>query len=147
MTRPPKRDDQPWMQPYLAVADVEKSLDFYKRAFGFEEIQAFAGPDGALAHAALQWHDCRMLIGSEDRREGEILQSPLGRSPKSLGGTPIVLYLFTEDVDALYERAIKEGARDGYAPTEMFWGDRVCLLFDADGHAWNFATNVRDWQP
>ena len=145
MARPAKPADRPWMMPYLAVSDVEKSLEFYKRAFGFEEFRALVGPDGQLAHAGLQWHDTRILIGSEDRRESEILSSPLGNTPNTLRGTPIVLYLYTEDVDALHERAIAAGARDGYPPTEMFWGDRVCLLFDHDGHAWNFATNVREW--
>ena len=145
MPRPAKPDDRPWMMPYLAVSDVDKALDFYKRAFGFEEVNALAGPDGRIAQAGLQWHDTRILIGSEDRQEGSNLESPLGRTPNTLGGTPSVLYLYTEDVDALYRRAIDAGARDGYSPDEMPWGDRVCLLFDSDGHAWNFATNVRDW--
>jgi PhnB protein len=144
MSRPPKPGDRPWMMPYLAVSDVEKSLDFYKQAFGFEEIRALAGPDGRLAHAGLRWHDTRILIGSEDREKIGKLESPIGHTPKALRGTPIVLYLYTEDVDALYRRAIEAGALDGYPPDEMPWGDRVCLLFDADGHAWNFATNVRD---
>ena len=146
MTRPPKPDDRPWMMPYLAVTDVEKSLDFYKRAFGFEEFRALAGPDGKLAHAGLQWHDARVLIGTA-QRETDLERTPLGHTPNTLRGTPIVLYLYTDDVDALYERAIEAGAISGYAPDEMEWGDRVCLLFDADGHAWNFATNVSDWTP
>lgn len=147
MTRPPKPADRPWMMPYLAVSDVDKSLEFYKRAFGFEEVQALVGPQGRLAHAALQWHDTRILIGTQDEEEGEVLQSPIGHTPKALRGTPIVLYLYTEDVDAFYKRALDSGARDGYSPVEMPWGDRVCLLFDGDGHAWNFATNVKDWSP
>jgi uncharacterized glyoxalase superfamily protein PhnB len=145
MARPPKPDDRPWMMPYLAVADVFKSLDFYKRAFGFEEVRAIAGPDGRLAHAGLRWHDTRILIGSANREGSDLVQTPIGNTPKALRGTPIVLYLYTEDVDALYERAIAAGARDGYPPEEMEWGDRVCLVFDSDGHAWNFATNLRDW--
>jgi PhnB protein len=67
------------------------------------------------------------------------------RTPKTLGGTPSVFYLYSYDVDAAYRRAIDAGAQDGYPPDEMPWGDRVCLVFDPDGHAWNFATNVRDW--
>jgi uncharacterized glyoxalase superfamily protein PhnB len=147
MTRPPKPDDRPWMMPYLAVSDVEKSLDFYKRAFGFEEVRALVGPDGSLGHAGLRWHDVRILIGSEDRQDSEIVKSPLGRTPNTLQGTPVVLYLYTDDVDALHDRALQAGACEGFAPQEMFWGDRVCLLFDPDGHAWNFATNVADWNP
>ena len=55
-----------------------------------------------------------------------------------------MLYVYTEDVDALYAQVIEAGAGDGFSPREMPWGDRVCLVFDPDGHAWNIATNVRD---
>ena len=132
------------LTPHLVFDNCNEAIDFYKQAFGFEEIRALAGPDGRLAHAGLRWHDTRILIGSEDREKIGDLESPIGHTPKALRGTPIVLYLYTEDVDALYRRAIEAGALDGYPPDEMPWGDRVCLLFDADGHAWNFATNVRD---
>ena len=136
---PPRPEGFPWMMPYLAVGDVEKATEFYVKAFGFEPVNVLRGPNGEIAHAAFLYQDARILVGVEDRTRSEV-EKPVGRTPSRLGGAGLVLYLYTEDVDALYRRAIEAGAADGFPPEDVFWGDRICLLFDPDGHAWNFAT-------
>ncbi len=144
-TRPAKPAHRSWITPYLAVTDVERSIDFYCRAFGFELHRKMRGPDGATDHATLQWEDARLMIGTADRSQNGGAQTALGWTPNALGGVGLVLYVYAEDVDALYKRALEAGARDGFEPDDMFWGDRVCLLYDLDGHAWNFATNRFDY--
>ena len=146
-TRPPKPADRPWMSPYLALADVSRSIDFYERAFGFELFETRVGPEGVVDHATLQWHDLRLMIGTAHRPKDGGAQQALGWTPNALGGVALVVYVYTEDVDALHKRAVEAGAREGFAPDDMYWGDRVCLLYDLDGHAWNFATNRFDYEP
>ena len=141
---PTRPEGVPWMMPYLAVRDVEEATKFYVDAFGFEPVQVLHGPDGAIVHAAFTYQDARILVGVEDRTRPEI-EKPVGRTPSRLGGTGLVLYLYTENVDALYGRAIAAGASDGFPPEDVFWGDRLCLVFDPDGHAWNFATHKFDY--
>jgi len=127
-------ENTPWLSPYLAVADVAAAVDFYERAFGFERIQVVAGADGAPIHASMRWHDALVMMGPGTPGDRS-------RPPKQVGGVGLTLYLYSEDVDALFARAVREGAEVGFEPEDMFWGDRVCLLMDPDGHAWNFATN------
>jgi PhnB protein len=141
MAERPKPEGFPWLMPYLPVADVARAIDFYERAFGFRRANVLRGPDGEKWHAAMTYRDVRILVGIESRGGGELGQHELGRTPNTLGGSSLVLYLFHEDVDALYKQAIEAGAVDGTPPEDAFWGDRVCLLFDPDGHAWNFATH------
>jgi uncharacterized glyoxalase superfamily protein PhnB len=142
-SRPPKPADSPWITPYLAVSDVRRSIEFYERAFGFDLQRTVAGPDDAPIHATLRYREGMIMLGVEDRSK-DLPREGLGRSPESLGGAGLVLYAYAEDVDALYARAVEAGVQVGFPPEEMWWGDRVCLLFDPDGHAWNFATNESD---
>jgi len=137
--------DLPWMVPYLAVADVSRAVDFYTNAFGFTHLRTLDGPDEKPAHARLQYHDYALMIGTADTSQPGEARSPVGQTPANLGGTGLVIYCFTEDVDAFYKAAIEAGAIEGYPPEDMFWGDRVCLLFDPDGYAWNFATHQFDY--
>lgn len=146
MTTPPKPAGLPWMVPYLAVSDVAASRQFYEKAFGCTHVRTLEGPDGKDAHVRLQYKDLTFMLGNANTSRPGEPRSPVGSTPASLGGTGLVIYCFTEDVDAFYERAVAAGATEGYPPEDMFWGDRVCLLFDPDGHAWNFATHVADYQ-
>lgn len=142
----PKPADLPWMVPYLAVADVVRSVEFYERAFGCRHLATRLGPDDKPAHARLQYQDLTFMIGKANTASPGEPHSPVGETPVQLGGTGLVIYCFTEDVDAFYKRAVEAGATEGYPPEDMFWGDRVCLLFDPDGHAWNFATHKFDFE-
>ena len=146
MSTPAKPADMPSMFPYLAVADVARSVDFYTQAFGCEHLRTLNGPDGTPAHAHLRYLDLGFMIGSANTSPVGEPHSPVGDTPASLGGTGLVIYCFTDDVDTFYKRAIEAGAVDGYPPDDVFWGDRVCLVFDPDGHAWNFATHKFDYE-
>lgn len=126
----------PWIMPYLTVKDAGASLAFYESAFGFARRGVKEGPDGTIVHASMAWQDGVIMFGPEGAYGG------LARSPATLGiASPVGLYVYCEDVDALFDRAIAAGATAQFPPADMFWGDRACGLVDPDGHAWNFATN------
>ncbi len=131
-SRPPQ---MPWLSPYLTVKDAEAALDFYQRAFGFRKRNAVPGPDGKIMHAEMAWQDAVIMLGPEGGNG-----CPVG-SPATLGiPSPVGLYVYCDDVDALYARAEAAGARVRMPPQDTFWGDRMCQLADPDGHTWNFAT-------
>jgi uncharacterized glyoxalase superfamily protein PhnB len=130
-----------WLAPYLTVKDAAAAIDFYSRAFGFEKKFAMPGPDGKLAHTEMTYRDCVIMFGPE--REGMPCQSPATSGHPS----PVVLYAYCDDVDALFARATAAGAKAVSAPQTMFYGDRVCNVTDPDGHSWYFATNVADFDP
>jgi uncharacterized glyoxalase superfamily protein PhnB len=139
--RPPRPAGVPWLSPYLTVKDSDAALEFYQRAFGFEKKFSFPGPDGKTGHAEMTWKDGLVMFGPESPN------FPC-KSPATLGiSSPVSLYLYCDDVDALYARATAAGARGVSAPETKFYGDRVCNVLDPDGHSWWFATNVADFDP
>ena len=132
-SRPPQ---MPWLSPYLTVKSSEAALDFYQRAFGFTTKVTMPMPDGKLGHVEMTWNDALIMFGPEGVNGGTC------KSPASLGvQSPVHLYVYCDDVDALCQRAQAVGARVEMSPQDMFWGDRVCKLVDPDGHVWNFATH------
>lgn len=140
--RPPKPENQPWMMPYLTVRDCSDSLAFYEKAFGFKKRFALDGPEGKLMHAEVQWNDAVVMMGPECAMEGQT-QAPVNSGVN----VPVSLFIYCEDVDAQYERAVAAGAESTMPPTDMFWGDRMCKVKDPDGYEWSFATNVADFDP
>jgi PhnB protein len=141
--RPPRPQGSPWLTPYLTVRDADAALEFYQRAFGFEKRFSMKGPDGRTAHVEITWREAVIMFGLEGDRDGCKVKAPVtsGVTP------PIGLYVYCDDVDALYARATAAGAASVSAPQDMFWGDRMCRLRDPDGHDWSFATNVADFDP
>lgn len=141
--RPARPAGMPWLSPYLTVRDAGAALDFYHRAFGFEKRgDGMTGPDGRIQHAEMAWHDAVIMVGPECTYESNI------KAPVTSGvASPVNLYLYCDDVDALFARATKAGAKAVSAPQNMFWGDRMCKVADPDGHQWSFATNVEDFDP
>lgn len=129
-----------WVNPYLTVKDAEAAIAFYNKAFGFKTRFIAPGPDGKPMHAELGHMDSVVMLGPECPQSSS-------RSPATLGGTPVTLYTYVENVDALFEQATAAGATVIEAPKDQFWGDRICLLVDPEGHAWMFATHVRDVSP
>lgn len=132
----PRPENFPWLSPYLIVQDVQKSRDFYKTAFGFQDRE---GGDNELAedHAELQYHDQVIMIG----REGAFGKTIM--SPKTSGHSQAMsLYLYVDDIDSFYQHAREHGALSQMEPQETFWGDRMCSLEDINGFVWAFATNV-----
>lgn len=142
--RPARPAGVPWLIPYLTVKDADAALDFYQRAFGFEKRMAIPGPDGRTKHAEVAWKEAVLMFGPET--EGN--DACKAKSPATTGiDAPVGLYVYCDDVDALYARATKAGAKSVMPPQDMFWGDRMCTVRDPDGHMWSFATNVADFDP
>ena len=139
--RPAKPSNMPWLTPCLTVKDVDAAAAFYEKAFGFEKHFAMPGPDGRTIHAEVGWRDAAIMIGPESAKRSR-------KSPATTGVQPSnSLYVYCDDVEALFKRATAAGATGESAPKDMFWGDRTCTLIDPDGYFWSFATNVADFDP
>jgi uncharacterized glyoxalase superfamily protein PhnB len=139
--RPPKPAEAAWIAPYLTVKDADAALAFYQKAFGFEKRFSMPGPGGRTVHAEMVWQDGSFMLGCEGGENK--CKAPVSTGVRS----PISLYVYCADVDALYKRATAAGAKSEKQPENMFWGDRMCTVTDPDGHVWNFATNVADFDP
>jgi PhnB protein len=128
------------LTPYLAVDDATKAIEFYERAFGAKERSRMPGPDGKIAHAEL-------VIGSSVVMLSDPFPQSTVKPPTQLGGTTAGLFMYVEDVDAAYRRAIDAGATETMPPADMFWGDRFGTVTDPFGHSWQIATHVEDVTP
>jgi PhnB protein len=126
--------------PYLAVNDGAKAIEFYKKAFGAQEKSRMGGPQGKIGHAELKIGDSLIMLSDEMPGSG-------ARSPQSLGGTAVNIFLYVNDVDSAYKQAVSAGARADMPPQDMFWGDRYGKLTDPFGHSWSIATHKEDVAP
>jgi len=127
--------------PHLIIRDAAGAIDFYKKAFGAEEIMRMPGPDGkSIMHAEVKIGDSFVYIASEFPDMG-------CKSPQSFGGSPVTLHLYVDNVDSLFQRAISAGAKAVMPLTDMFWGDRYGQVDDPFGHRWSMATHVEDLSP
>jgi PhnB protein len=123
--------------PHLIVSDAAKAIDFYKKAFGAQEIDRFVSPDGkGVMHAQIKIGNSPVMIGGEF--------GPTCLSPKSRGGTTVSLYLYVENADAAFDRAVKAGCTVKMPIIDQFWGDRCGVVEDAFGHQWSIATHKQD---
>lgn len=129
----------PWITPYLTVTDVEKAAQFYQDAFDFTFNQdaSFQDDSGHTVHAEVSHNNGVVMLGKE-KSSGITTQSPKTSGTQS----PVCLYVYCDDVDSLFDRALGAGAKVKEKPSDQFWGDRMCSLFDPDGHCWNFATKI-----
>lgn len=126
------------LTPHLVVKNASKAIEFYKKAFGAEEIRRVPGPDGkSLMHAELKIGDSRLFLVDE-------FPEMNCRGPQSIGGTPVTIHIFVEDVDAAFNKAVATGAQVTMPLADMFWGDRYGVLTDPFGHAWSMATHKED---
>ena len=136
----PIPDDYPQVSPYLCVDDAGAALDFYAKVLGAKERMRLAEPDGRIGHAELQLGDSVIMLADEFPDIGV-------RSPKAIGGSPVTLSVYVEDVDAVFDRAIAAGAKS-LRPVKMeFYGDRSGQFEDPFGHRWSIATHVEDVSP
>ena len=126
--------------PYLIVKGAAKALEFYKKAFGARETMRLASPNGEIGHAEIRIGDSAIMLADEYPDMGY-------RSPKSIGGTPVSILLYVEDVDRWFERAIAAGGKVARAVANQFYGDRTGTLTDPFGHVWSIATRVEDVSP
>ena len=126
--------------PGLTVRDGAKAVEFYKRAFGAQQVFRMDRPDGRLMHAELQIGNSRIMLGEEYPQMG-------CQSPESLKGTPVSFYLYVADADAAFAQAIAAGAKAVKPVSDMFWGDRQGEVSDPFGHRWSVATHKEDLTP
>jgi uncharacterized glyoxalase superfamily protein PhnB len=126
--------------PSLMVAGAAKAIEFYKKALGAQEVMRFEGPDGKIMHAELRIGDSVVMLGDEMPEQG-------ARGPKSIGGTPVSFFIFTEYVDAAWKRAVDAGAKPIMPLIDQFWGDRAGSLEDPFGHHWWLAQHIQDLTP
>jgi len=126
--------------PHLIVRGGAKALEFYRAAFGAEETVRMPGPDGRLMHAEMRIGDSVVMLSDEFPEQGS-------KSPQSLGGCSGGIFLYVDNVDAAFKRAVDAGCAAKMPPTDMFWGDRFARLTDPFGHAWAMATHVEDVPP
>lgn len=126
--------------PYLTIKNAARALDFYKKAFGAQVLLNMTGPDGKLMHAEIKIGDSIVMLCDECPEMG-------AKSPESLKGTPTLLYLYVDNVDALFERAVKAGAKVERPVEDQFYGDRTGTVLDPFGHRWGIATHVEDVSP
>ena len=125
--------------PYLVVDDAEGAIDFYTRAFGAKE--KFRMPmGGRIGHAELTIGDSHVMLADEFPDMGH-------RGPKALGGSPVSILLYVEDVDTTFKQALDAGATEKRPLENQFWGDRMGTLTDPYGHVWSLATTVEEVSP
>jgi PhnB protein len=126
--------------PGLAVQGAAAFIAFCKKAFGAKEITRMLGPGGMVMHAELEIGGSKIMVGEEMPGMGN-------KSAKTLAGCPVSFYIYTEDCDAAYKKAVKAGCTGLMPPTDMFWGDRYGRLDDPFGHTWAVATHIEDVSP
>jgi PhnB protein len=121
--------------PHLVTRDAAKAIEFYNWAFGAElQGKSHDSPDGKITHATLKIGDSLLMLADEFPSFGSL-------SPESLGGSPVVIHLYVEDVDAVFNRAVSAGATSTMPLMDAFWGDRYGQLTDPFGHRWSLATH------
>jgi uncharacterized glyoxalase superfamily protein PhnB len=129
------------LTPMLTVRNADQAIAFYKRAFGAEERFRMPMPDGkGIAHAELGFGSSIFMLSDEMPEHG-------CRSPQALEGTPVSFYVYVNDVDAAFKRAVEAGGKVKMAVENMFWGDRSGTIADPFGHLWTLATHVEDLTP
>ena len=136
----PIPDGYPRVSPYLCVNGGTAALEFYKSVFGATERMRMPAPDGRIGHAELQFGDSVIMLADEYPEMGV-------RSPHAIGGTPVTISVYVEDVDAVFNRAVAAGAKSVRAVETQFYGDRSGQFEDPFGHRWSVATHVEDVAP
>jgi len=133
----PIPDGVPVVMPMLVCRDASAELDFCKTTFGAVELVRRPGPDGAVAHALVTIGPAMVMI------EGE-WPTLASRAPQSDGSSPVVIYVYVEDVDEVIERAVAAGAKVLLPVKNQFWGDRTGRIVDPSGHVWTISTRIEE---
>jgi len=125
--------------PSLTCRDAAKAIDFYKKAFGAQELMRMPSPDGKISHAEIKIGDSVVFIS--DEFPGRTAAPSPTATPSSS------LFLYVEDVDTVFNRAVSAGAKSTMPLQDMFWGDRFGNVVDPFGHQWGLATHIEDVAP
>ena len=128
------------LTPHLTVRNAGEALEFYKRAFGAEVLHVSRMPDGKIMHAGVRIGDSMLMLNDEMPEYGAL-------SPLSSGGSGVTLHIYTENVDAAFERATSAGATVKMPLADQFWGDRYGQVADPYGFNWSIAAHVKDVSP
>lgn len=124
---------------YISVKGAEDAIEFYKNAFGAKETGRLTMPDGSIGHAELEIGDSKIMIAEENEQWGNL-------SPQTIGGTPVSLCIYVEDVDAVFAKALQAGAKvtGEMVVKDQFYGDRTGGITDPFGHQWSIMTHIED---
>ena len=133
----PIPDDYPRVTPYLFIDGASAAIDFYCSVLGARERMRMPGPDGTVFHAELELGDSMIMLGDQNP-EMDV------RGPRAIGGTPMMLHVYVEDADRVFEQAIGAGAKALRPVEDQFYGDRSGRFEDPFGHRWDVATHVED---
>jgi PhnB protein len=133
----PLPDGYPRITPYLCVDGAAQAIDFYTDVFGMQERMRLPADEGKIGHAELELGDAIVML-SDEYPEQDFL------SPRSVGGTPLMMHIYVEDVDRVVERAVQAGATLLREVRDEFYGDRTGQIEDPYGHRWNVATHIED---
>jgi PhnB protein len=123
------------LTPQLTVDNAAQTIDWYKKALGAEEISRGAGPDGKIMHAEIKIGDSRFYMN-------DVMAD--GKGPKAYGGSPVSFWLYVENSDALFTRAVAAGGRVQMPMADQFWGDHAGCFADPAGYSWWIATRKED---
>lgn len=126
------------LTPQLALDDAAQSIDWYVKALGAKEVSRFTGPDGKIMHAELAIGTSRFIVN--DAMQGQ-------KGPKSYGGSPASWWLYVDNCDTLFNRAVGAGAKVQMKMEDQFWGDRAGAVADPNGYTWWIATRKEDLTP
>lgn len=120
--------------PQLSLDRAAQTMDWYKKALGAEEIGRNLGPDGTIVHAEMKIGDSRFMVN----------ESMKGKGPKALGGSPAGFWIYTDNSDGLFKRAVDAGAKVEMPLEDQFWGDRAGAIVDPEGYTWWIATKKEE---
>jgi PhnB protein len=127
----------PALAPHIVCDGAAEAIEFYKQAFGAEELMRIDSPEGKIMHAAVSINGAMLMLVDEMKDMGAL-------GPRALGGTPVTLHLNVADADAAIARAEKAGAKVVMPAADMFWGDRYGQVQDPWGHMWSIAHPLSD---
>jgi PhnB protein len=136
----PIPDNYPRVTPYLIVDNANAAIDFYISVLGAEERMRMPGPDDKVGHAELSIGESMIMLADEFPDMG-------ARSPKSIGGSPVTIHIYVQDVDATVALAVTAGATITRPVENKFYGDRGGEFLDPYGHRWSIASHVEDLSP
>lgn len=123
--------------PYLIIKGAADAIEYYQKAFGATEMLRFPAPDGKIGHAEIKIGDSPIMLADEFPEMGY-------KSPKSLGGSPVSIMIYVNDVDTVFKQAIAAGGKEQRPVKDQFYGDRSGTLEDPFGHVWHIATHKED---
>jgi PhnB protein len=136
----PIPDGYPRVTAYLSINGAADAIDFYRSVLGAEERVRMDGPDGKVGHAELAIGDSMVMLADE-------FPGMSAPSPRTVGGSPVTLMVYVEDVDKTFGAALEAGAKEITTVEDRFYGDRSGQFEDPFGHRWNVASHVEDVSP